>query len=212
MTDRTPRLDPVLPRTGGPAGNARLTAWTGLVLLILLAIEGYTILDIQGLIGWHIVVGLLLVPPALVKIGSTGWRILRYYAGDAAYRQAGPPQMVMRVLGPLVVLSTVAVLATGILVAVESPGGQRHGLLGIPVTALLLHKATFFAWLAVMTVHVLGRTVRATKVVASRAGQRVGGARARVAVLVGMALCSVALATFLASPWISSWQQRGFRH
>jgi hypothetical protein len=31
---------------GGTEGNARLIGWTGLVLLVLLAIEGVTILDI----------------------------------------------------------------------------------------------------------------------------------------------------------------------
>lgn len=39
LTGRADRRDPVLAGTGGPAGNARLTAWTGLVLLVLLAIE-----------------------------------------------------------------------------------------------------------------------------------------------------------------------------
>lgn len=213
LTDRTPRYDPALPRTGGPAGNARITAWTGLVLLVLLAIEGYTILDIHGLISWHIVVGLLLIPPALVKIGSTGWRILRYYAGNAAYHQAGPPRVVMRVLGPLVVLLTLTLLATGILVAVEGPAGRHRGLLGSPVTALFLHQASFFAWLVVMVVHVLGRTVRATKIVAGRTASsgRVSGARARTLIFAGMATCSVVLAIWLASPWINAWQQQGFQ-
>jgi hypothetical protein len=211
LTDRAPRFDPVAPRVGGPAGNARLTAWTGLVLLILLAIEGFTILDVNGLIDWHIVVGLLLVPPALVKVGTTGWRIVRYYAGDAAYRRAGPPQLVMRILGPLVVFFTLAVLATGILVGVQGPAERHSALLGVPVTALFLHKATFFAWLAVMTIHVLGRTVRASKVVAGRERRRVAGGAARFAVLAGMAFCSVGLAMLLAGPWISAWQQHGPR-
>ncbi|MFC6704528.1 hypothetical protein [Flexivirga alba] len=170
LTDRTPRSDPALPRTGGPAGNARITAWTGLVLLVLLAIEGVTVLDIHGLISWHIVVGLLLIPPALLKVASTGWRIVRFYTGEPSYRLAGPPQLVMRVLGPLVILLTLAVLATGIVVAVQGPAERRHGLLGLPVTGLFLHQATFFAWLAVMTLHVLGRTVRAVKIAGGRAG------------------------------------------
>lgn len=213
MTDRTPRTDPALPRTGGPAGNARITAWTGLVLLVLLAVEGVTILDIHGLISWHIVVGLLLVPPALVKVGSTGWRIVRYYTGDASYRRAGPPQLLMRALGPLVVLLTLVVLATGILVAVQGPGERHNGLAGLPVTALFLHQASFFAWLAVMTVHVLGRTVRATKIVFGRsdARERVAGMSARITALVGMAGASVILAVLLAGPWITAWEQRGFR-
>lgn len=51
--------------TGGPAGNARLTAWTGAVLFLLLAVEGVTVLDVRGLITWHVVVGVVLIPPAL---------------------------------------------------------------------------------------------------------------------------------------------------
>src|SRR6185369_10099690 len=110
---RTHRDDPVRPGTGGPAGNARLTAWTGVVLLALFAAELVTLLDVRGLIGWHVAVGVLLVPPALVKTGSTGWRIIRYYTGDRSYRRAGPPPGPLRILGPLVVVSTLAVLASG---------------------------------------------------------------------------------------------------
>ena len=215
VTDRSSRHDPALPLTGGPAGNARLTAWTGLVLLVLLAVEGCTILDIRGLISWHIVVGLLLVPPALVKVGSTGWRIVRYYTGDPAYRRAGPPQLVMRLLGPLVVLLTLLVLGTGILVALQGPDERQQSLLGLPVSALFLHKASFFAWLVVMTVHVLGRTVRAAKIVAGRtaAPGRIAGAGARVAGLAGMAICSIVLAVWLAGPWIGAWHQSvPYRH
>src|SRR5436305_7930287 len=76
------RADPVVGTSGGPAGNARLTAWTGALLFVLLAVEGVTILDLGGLLTWHLVVGILLIPPALVKTATTGWRIVRYYAGD----------------------------------------------------------------------------------------------------------------------------------
>ena len=59
---RRRRHDPVLPRTGGPAGNATLTAWTGLLLLVLFLAEMVTLLDVHGLISWHIAVGALLDP------------------------------------------------------------------------------------------------------------------------------------------------------
>lgn len=81
------RPDPVLPGTGGPAGNAHLTAWTGLVLLALSLAELVTLLDVQGLISWHVVIGTLLIPPALLKTGSTGWRIVRYYRGHPRTRR-----------------------------------------------------------------------------------------------------------------------------
>ncbi len=211
ITGRADRRDPVLARTGGPAGNARLTAWTGLVLLILLAIEGATLLDVGGLISWHLIVGLLLVPPAILKVGTTGWRIVRYYTGDTAYRQAGPPQVLLRVLGPLVVLFTLLLLATGILLTIEGPSRGDSGVLGLPVSAMFLHQASFFAWVVVMTVHVLARTVSATKIVTGRVipGASVPGRGTRIGVLLVMAASSVVLAALLAGPWISQWQQTG---
>jgi hypothetical protein len=42
---RIHRDDPIDPSTGGPAGNARLTAWTGLLLLVLSLAELVTLLD-----------------------------------------------------------------------------------------------------------------------------------------------------------------------
>ena len=121
---RSHRTDPVDGADGGPAGNARLTAWIGAILFVLFAVEGVTVLDISGLITWHVVVGVLLVPPALVKTASTGWRMVRYYTGSRPYRQAGPPPMLLRVLGPLVVVATLAVLASGLVLIVIGPAAS----------------------------------------------------------------------------------------
>lgn len=66
-TGRRRRSDAVVPGGGGPAGNARLTAATGLVLLALFLAELVTLLDVSGLIGWHVAIGVLLVPPALLR-------------------------------------------------------------------------------------------------------------------------------------------------
>jgi hypothetical protein len=63
-----------LPDLNGPDGNARLTSGTAAVLFLLLAAEGLTILRIRGLLTEHVFVGLLLVPPVLLKTGSTLWR------------------------------------------------------------------------------------------------------------------------------------------
>src|SRR5436309_13379598 len=89
------RHDPVLQHTGGPAGNARLTAWTGIVLLPLFLAETVTLVSVGHLISWHIAMGALLVPPALLKTASTGWRITRYYTGDRRYVEAGPPPFLL---------------------------------------------------------------------------------------------------------------------
>jgi hypothetical protein len=58
---RRHRHDEALPRTGGPLGNAQLTAWTGLLLLVLMLAELVTLISVQRLISWHIVIGILLI-------------------------------------------------------------------------------------------------------------------------------------------------------
>ncbi|TAM85337.1 MAG: hypothetical protein EPN43_11715, partial [Jatrophihabitans sp.] len=65
----------------GVEGNSRLTAVNGMVLLVLLAVEGVTILDVRGMITLHMYLGVLLVGPVVLKCASTGYRILRYYTG-----------------------------------------------------------------------------------------------------------------------------------
>ena len=105
-TGRETRDNPVIPGTGGPAGNVLLTAWTGLVLLALSVSEGLTLFDVRGLISWHVALGALMIPPAVMKTVSTGWRMGRYYVGSPPYQQAGPPPLLMRLLGPLLVVST----------------------------------------------------------------------------------------------------------
>ena len=69
---------------GGTNGNEQLTAVTGVVLIVLLAVLGLTILRIHQLISVHLFVGLLLLGPVAVKMGSTGYRFLRYYTHDPA--------------------------------------------------------------------------------------------------------------------------------
>ena len=97
-TGQAERHDPVRGRSGGPAGNALLTAWLGVALLVLLVAELVTLVDVRGLMDWHVVIGAVLIPPALAKTASTGWRIVRYYSGQRDYRLAGPPPLVLRVL------------------------------------------------------------------------------------------------------------------
>jgi hypothetical protein len=206
------RPDPVLPRGGGPAGNARLTAWVGMVLFVLLFVEGVTLIDIHGLISWHITVGLLLVPPVLLKLASTGWRLVRYYIGHPAYRAAGAPPMPLRLLGPLVVLTTVALLATGILIGFLGPESSRRGLWGTPASPLFFHQAAFAGWIVVTTLHVLGRLVPAFRILTGRAvaSARVGGGVVRGVLVVMAAAAAVGMALLLFGD-TTAWQNDVFR-
>ncbi len=179
---RRERPDPVLPRTGGPAGNALLTAWLGLVLLVLFFLEGVTLLDVRRMITWHVALGALLVPPALAKTATTGWRIVRYYSGQREYREAGPPPLLLRALGPLVVLTTLLLLGSGVvLVLLGQESSHRSVVTGIPVDWVGLHKGVFVAWFAAMTAHVLARTLPAVRLALRR--HRVPGISPRVAAL-----------------------------
>jgi hypothetical protein len=134
--------------SGGVEGNARLTGTIAAVLLVLLAAEGVTVLRVRALLNFHVFIGALLVPPIALKIASTGYRFVRYYAGSPDYRSKGPPPALLRVLGPLVVVLTIVLFASGIGVLFASDGLRRE--------LLFVHRASFFLWFAAMAVHVLG--------------------------------------------------------
>jgi hypothetical protein len=157
-------------RRSNVEGNARLTASTAVVLFILLAVEGVTILRIGQLLTLHIIIGMLLVPPVMLKMSSTMWRFARYYLGDPAYQEKGPPHPILRVLGPFVVILTVLLFASGI--ALFLAPSSWHSKL------LLVHRASFFVWIAVMTIHVLGHLVETGRLAPL---DWVGGARRRLA-------------------------------
>jgi hypothetical protein len=113
----------------------------------MLAAEGLTIPFIRPLITPHVVIGMALVPIVLVKLGSTGYRFVRYYTGEPSYVRRGSPPALLRLLGPFVVVLTLAVLGSGIAL-LFAPSRSRADL-------LLLHKASFVLWFGAMTIHVL---------------------------------------------------------
>ena len=185
-------------RTGGVAGNARLTGAVAVALLVLLAAEGATIPFIGQLLGPHLFIGLMLVPPVALKLGSVGWRFVRYYTHDEPYVRRGPPPTLLRVLAPGVVITTVALFGTGVALLVAGPPSQ---------TLIFAHKLSFFAWVGLMALHVLGHLLELPALASAdwRRGQRVGGAAARTGALlaaigVGVALGFVALA--VGSAWL----------
>ena len=132
---------------GGSAGNEQLTAAVAAVLVVLLAVEGATLLNVSSLLTVHAFVGMLLIPVIGLKLASTGWRMLRYYRRGEEYVRRGPPHLVLRMLvAPVVVVSTVFLFGTGVaLLAVDQTQGTLVGL----------HKASFVVWLGATAIHVL---------------------------------------------------------
>jgi hypothetical protein len=188
-------------RAWGPTGNERLTSSTGLVLLVLLAVETLTTLALRTYLPVHIFLGLLLVPPLALKLASSGWRFLRYYTRNEHYRLEGAPRPLLRMLAPFLVASTLSLFGSGIALIVVGHGG------GVLRT---VHTLSFIAWGVLMIVHVLAYLKRVLRMGTSdwrrNVGPVVAGASARRAAL-GAALLAgviVALATYpTQQAWLS---------
>jgi hypothetical protein len=133
---------------GGTVGNERLTTATGVVLLVLLAVIGVTLLRLRPLLSVHLFVGTLLIGPVALKMASAGYRFVRYYTANPAYRRKGPPPTPLRLIAPIVIISTIVVLLSGVLLLLIGPS-SRGALLPI-------HKISFIVWAAFTTLHVLG--------------------------------------------------------
>jgi hypothetical protein len=186
----------------GVEGNARLTGAAAAALLVLLAAEGATIPFIGQLLGPHIFIGMLLIPPVLLKLASTGYRFARYYTGSPPYKQKGPPLLVLRVLAPGVVLSTLALFGAGVALLIDGPPSN---------TLIFAHKLSFIAWVALMTLHVLGHLLEVPSLASAdwrRAGPpeaRLAGTGLRTLSLATAILAGVALAALTysaAQPWL----------
>jgi len=151
--------------TGGVDGNERLTAAAGAVLLVLFAAEGVTILAVRQLLTLHFFIGMLLIGPVLLKAGSTSYRFARYYAGAPDYRRKGPPVLPLRLLGPFVLVTSFAVIGTGVALGYV---GQGAGLW------LFAHKAAFVLWFGVMAIHVLAYVWRLPGLIGGDLRRRAG--------------------------------------
>jgi hypothetical protein len=164
-----------------------------MALLVLFAAEGVTILSVSRMLTLHFFLGMLLIGPVALKACSTSYRFVRYYSGAAEYRRKGPPAPLLRLLGPVVVLTSVAVIGTGVMLALTGPGGQAW---------LFLHKASFVLWFGAMTVHVLAYVWRLPRLarsdLASRAGRQanqvLAGRAARLLLLTASVLAGLLLA------------------
>ncbi|HET9125769.1 MAG TPA: hypothetical protein VFN65_12890 [Solirubrobacteraceae bacterium] len=132
---------------GGTEGNERLTILAGVLLILVFAVVGITILRIHQLLWLHLFVGITVIGPVALKMASTGYRFTLYYLGEQRYRRKGPPPTMLRMLAPVLVLSSVGVLATGVGLLFI---GRNYGS---PV--LLLHKGFFIVWIGVCGIHVL---------------------------------------------------------
>lgn len=179
-------------RAGGSSvtsvgGNERLTSLTGAVLFVLLGLIGITVLQVRSLLPEHLLLGFALIPPIGLKMFSTGYRFVRYYASDPLYRRAGPPELLLRLIAPIVVLSTLALFATGLELWAF---GLRFGSIWVAA-----HRLSFLIWLPFTLIHAFSHFNRsADAVTAELSGRAQDRALAPRSLVVGSLVAGVVLA------------------
>src|SRR3954453_5200151 len=156
-------------RLGGSRGNEILTSVNAVVLLALLGLQLVTVLALDSMIRVHLFVGVVLLGPVALKLATTGYRFVRYYTGARAYREKGPPTMLLRVIAPVFVAATVGLFASGVIMLVDGEGeGAVHGL----------HVTSFWVWIGCFVVHVV---LNGQEVLRNLRGEWFSRARARIA-------------------------------
>ncbi len=176
-----------------PDGNERLTAAVGIVLIALTLVELATLfpLGLHQFLSLHVFIGFVLIPPVLLKLASTGWRFTRYYTRNTAYLAKGAPQLIMRLLAPVLVAATVVLFASGVAM------GLTHGR-SLRI-ARQLHGPASVVWMILVGVHVLVYLRRALlsakEDVEPSSRAAVHGARARIFLLSAAIIAGVVAGT-----------------
>lgn len=165
--------------------NRRMTTGGGLVLLPLLLLAGATGLAIPGprpLL--HLAIGLVLVPPLVLKLATAGYRFARYHLGDPAYVAAGAPAPGLRGIAPPLVVAVLVLMVSGLALWLE-PWTGAAGFWQA------LHKLSFLVFGACAGIHVLLHVLRAPTLELER---RLPGARRRTFYLAASVVLGLVLA------------------
>ena len=186
---------------GGTEGNSLLSTAAGALLLVLLSALGVTIVAIHPLIDEHLFIGMLLIGPLALKLGSVGYRFAQFFAGNPRYRERGVPDAVLGTLAPLVVLSTLIVFASGVVLLLAGPGSRG---LWKPI-----HDYSFGVWLAVWCGHFVLHLPDLPKLLSGRHSERPwddhgSGRGGRALALAGALVLGVVLA-IVCVPLFAAW-------
>jgi hypothetical protein len=170
----------------GPESNAQLTGSVAIVLLLPLALVFVTGLVVQRFPVIYALLGFLLIPPVLLKLGSVGYRVARYYTGDLAYRAVGPPGPAMRALRPVMVVLTLVVFGSGVELWLF---GYRFGFAWVPV-----HHLSAYLWFVAMLAHVINYLRQAPRLAFADWRDHFPGRFSRQALVAGSLVLGIALA------------------
>ena len=182
------------PRLGGSRGNEILTSLNAVVLIVLIAVQGITVLALDSMIHIHLFVGVVLLGPVLLKLASTGYRFARYYSGAREYRAEGPPPTLLRVIAPVFVAATCGLFASGVVMLLDGEGSDSLNA---------VHVTSFWIWVGCLALHVLlnGREVisRVRSEWLTGVRSRLPGAELRAALVFASLLGGILLAISLVS-------------
>lgn len=128
--------------------------------------------------------------------------------------------MFLRILGPLVVLCTLAVLGSGLALVALGPDAGRApflGLAGYSLSWLTVHQATFVLWAVVTGLHTLGRLVPAVQIITSHehGTAAIPGRVSRIGLLaatLAVAGVAAALVLGLSGDWSTGTAFQHFHH
>lgn len=176
-------------RDWGVEANARLTALAAVVLLPPLLVVSVTGLIAPHLIKVHVLVGVLVLPPLLLKLASTGYRFARYYANEPRYRANGPPELGMRLLAPILIFLTLVVFASGLELWIF---GFRLGFAWLPI-----HHASGLLWVLAALIHAGSYLGRTSELALDEWRHHLRGATTRRGLAAGSLVLGVVLAAAL---------------
>lgn len=148
-------------------GSLEATAAVALVLLLALAVQALTVVELGHLLALHVAVGAGIGALALAKVVSVARRALAWHRGEAWARARPAPTLVARALGAALVAATAAVLATGATILLV---GHTEVL-----AAREAHIVAFVVWAGLVALHLLRNGLRA--LVASLDAVGLGGGR-----------------------------------
>jgi hypothetical protein len=187
----------------GVESNSRITGVLGAVLFIVLAVEGVTIWDVRTMLSLHVFIGFFVIPVVCVKLATTSYRAFHYYRGTSAYRRKGPPHPLLRILAPIVIVSTVSMLLFGVVTLAVGPNHREPWI--------TLHQGSFIVWLVATAVHVLGHLLETWHLTRDELRGKPPVPRRGTRLLVVGAGMAVGLALGIASlKWTGAWTSARF--
>lgn len=147
------------------------------------------------------ILGLVLVPPVLLKLASTGYRFARYYTSSRPIGRRARRTCRLRLMAPVLVVSAIAMFVTGVwLLALEHKSDQL----------VFFHKLSVIVFSVFFGIHVLGYGLKTVRTLSRAWRERPGlpGAGLRSALVASSLGAGVVLA-FALSDLISDWHHLG---